>query len=644
MQRLVKGAGSNQGAARQGFSAAMACLLQAAPELSTADVLATVDQWLAVTGSMKPSEQKNIQLGQLFMYGACVQAGRATSADSAASVVTALLTLASKRPFMAEACVAIVLDVCDALDSSAISALVRDCEALATLLQSPADSASPEAVQAALHLWPHLEQVTVKRCPLLPRGVCPSATLFARSSSDSGRTAADDAAAAALFSAKHLPQLEEAARRSSCATPRLHGMWQHLLRLLLPGFQMRNGSAASPGTPPDEGEKAVAGYAGAGQLTALWTHLVEGALMTSSHERKAVGLQLFCVLLPHLRAADVPFVFRGNFMRTVANHLKDKDRYLHKRAANCIDRLVDWAESSQTGGGGGAPSTHSLIHWACRLCETHTPAQRYWCCDLELACVPCNILRALTAHLLSCQTLIAHADTRAAVLFALSTYAKAGFDGVTKSKAVNRLSASLDGPALEAYAGELMDAFASGALRFDDGSDSAAHASGANGAAAAPINGASAADAPVSAEVAAAVASVQLWALGQLGLLVKMKRCSVALAQRVVLFMAAVAFVDVGAKAAHAKAPAVRQLAACTSGWSDEVRAFATSRTFVLATDVLPCMAPAAAVASADADGNAAVKQINGAVKPMGSPLLPEVRRCVRDDRTPALACRQMSC
>jgi hypothetical protein len=61
------------------------------------------------------------------------------------------------------------------------------------------------------------------------------------------------------------------------------------------------------------------------------------------------------------------------------------------------------------------------------------------------------------------------ADTRAAVLFALSGYAKAGFNGTTKSKAVNRLAASLDATALDAYAAELISAFASGKLRLDEG-------------------------------------------------------------------------------------------------------------------------------------------------------------------------------
>ena len=50
------------------------------------------------------------------------------------------------------------------------------------------------------------------------------------------------------------------------------------------------------------------------------------------------------------------------------------------------------------------------------------------------------------------------------MLFALSTYSKAGYDSITKSKAVQRLSASLDAAALSAYVDQLISAFVTGRL------------------------------------------------------------------------------------------------------------------------------------------------------------------------------------
>jgi DNA polymerase phi len=114
--------------------------------------------------------------------------------------------------------------------------------------------------------------------------------------------------------------------------------------------------------------------------------------MTSSHERKAMGLQLFCVLLPHLGAANVPVVFSGQFMRTIANNLKGKDRYLHKGATRCINRLVDWAEASHAGGSGGA----------CTKFDSY----RSWCCGLQ----QCSWTRCL-AHARALQRSCTHHRT-----------------------------------------------------------------------------------------------------------------------------------------------------------------------------------------------------------------------------------------
>lgn len=50
----------------------------------------------------------------------------------------------------------------------------------------------------------------------------------------------------------------------------------------------------------DSSEAGSKGTAAPGQLEALWTVVVQD-LFTSSHERKALGFQLFTILLPFLR-------------------------------------------------------------------------------------------------------------------------------------------------------------------------------------------------------------------------------------------------------------------------------------------------------------------------------------------------------
>lgn len=75
------------------------------------------------------------------------------------------------------------------------------------------------------------------------------------------------------------------------------------------------------------------------QLTALWTHFVEGACLSSSHERKALALQLLQLLLPVMGPDMVPVLLGKQLLGCVATALKDKDSYLYASAKRC---LVSW--------------------------------------------------------------------------------------------------------------------------------------------------------------------------------------------------------------------------------------------------------------------------------------------------------------
>lgn len=93
---------------------------------------------------------------------------------------------------------------------------------------------------------------------------------------------------------------------------------------------------------------------GLGHLAALWSTVIETGLLFSSVERKAVAMQLFCILLPHISAADVPVVFGAPFVRLLGSSLKLKQSSLHKGAVRCIDRLADWAQTAHKTSSQGA--------------------------------------------------------------------------------------------------------------------------------------------------------------------------------------------------------------------------------------------------------------------------------------------------
>jgi hypothetical protein len=93
--------------------------------------------------------------------------------------------------------------------------------------------------------------------------------------------------------------------------------------------------------------------------------------------------------------------------------------------------------------------------------------------------------------------------------------------------------------------------------------------------------------------------NTRLWVIGQLGMVVKMKACTVDLAKQILRMLTVAAFVNVGPKAAKCQLEAVRSMAG-VGEVASSVRSFAVARVSVLATDSLPC------VSSRDVSTNAA--------------------------------------
>jgi len=90
------------------------------------------------------------------------------------------------------------------------------------------------------------------------------------------------------------------------------------------------------------------------QLQNLWQHFVEASCLSSSHERKALALQLLQLLLPVLGPDLVPVLLSKQLLGCVATALKDKESYLHASAKRCLvssrvyDALFPAAEQAAT--------------------------------------------------------------------------------------------------------------------------------------------------------------------------------------------------------------------------------------------------------------------------------------------------------
>lgn len=81
------------------------------------------------------------------------------------------------------------------------------------------------------------------------------------------------------------------------------------------------------------------------RLVTFWSTAVDGSLLTSSHERKHLAMQLLLKFLPKLPAPSyVEYILSNNFIQCLLGATASKQNLLFKSAQNCIAELCKWAE------------------------------------------------------------------------------------------------------------------------------------------------------------------------------------------------------------------------------------------------------------------------------------------------------------
>ena len=82
-------------------------------------------------------------------------------------------------------------------------------------------------------------------------------------------------------------------------------------------------------------------------LANFWSVVVDGALLSSSHERKNLAMELLLLVLPRLpNPESVGIVLSNMFVRCILDILSSKGSHLHKSTQRCLSELRLWAESS----------------------------------------------------------------------------------------------------------------------------------------------------------------------------------------------------------------------------------------------------------------------------------------------------------
>ncbi|GLE04057.1 hypothetical protein PINS_up012968 [Pythium insidiosum] len=303
LKRLVRGLASSRDAARQGFSAALSALLRAFPaHVSLSETLSVLRDAMEVQQNMKGMEQREHMFGKLFGLLALHRSGRLQGDDAlTVEVVRELLAMSAWKKWLREACVEGALTVlADAPRALFESTLAVEMAAL--LDGGDVSSFNTEQVALAVGMQHYM----------LVHGIAP----------------ADVPAVPQLVRRKQLHLLAEPLKHSSACFPRVHSAWLGVFGHIV---------HASRG-----GDKLDAEL-----LQEAWRVLVEELLLapgTATHERKALALKLFELLLPVVPGAVLrsalltPRFVKCLYNNTSATRAKSKTKktYLHDAARHTL--------------------------------------------------------------------------------------------------------------------------------------------------------------------------------------------------------------------------------------------------------------------------------------------------------------------
>lgn len=333
LRRLVRGVASSRESARQGFAMALASVLEALPLVRVDYVLKLIKKSLEVTSSMKGQEKRDGLLGQLFALGAVVRSGRLVADDEdtkhanlARDIAEQLLSLANKKVFLREPAITLLLHLIDKLPPSLLQDSVLSSSLLQETLCVDINNGSADSLLLALRLQEQLPTSVVESCPLLPNS---------RSTH-------------ALFEPSHLLSLLPVLKDSSSCHPRVHPVWSTLIELLF----LDSNAEGRRQTPSKKKkrrkmERNEAVETVDQRVVSFWTLVVDKSLLTSSHERKYLAMELLQLVLARLSAQSSGFVLSRTLVRCVLDILADKGNLLYKSAQRCLEFICEWAKADE---------------------------------------------------------------------------------------------------------------------------------------------------------------------------------------------------------------------------------------------------------------------------------------------------------
>uniref|UniRef100_K3WSV6 Uncharacterized protein n=1 Tax=Globisporangium ultimum (strain ATCC 200006 / CBS 805.95 / DAOM BR144) TaxID=431595 RepID=K3WSV6_GLOUD len=304
LKRLVRGLASSRDAARQGFSTALAGLLETFPSIKLQEVQDLLREAMEVHSSMKGMEQREHMFGRLFGLLAVQRSGRLSgdaNQDVAVQVIKQLLEMSKWKKWFREACFEAVLAVLVEVNSKTfLSELVPE---FTTYLSGEVGEYNAEQVllAAGLHHYIHTTGIESKVPSTFP------ALKFLRR--------------------KAMHALAEPLKNSSSCYPRVHAAWYGIFGHLIH-------------TGKDAAQFDVELF----QET--WNVLVENVLLnkeSATHERRGLAFKLFELVIPSLPRSLLRAILTPHFVKCLYTNAVSKKNYLHEAARHTLKAFATLA-------------------------------------------------------------------------------------------------------------------------------------------------------------------------------------------------------------------------------------------------------------------------------------------------------------
>ncbi|CAH8280787.1 unnamed protein product [Arabidopsis lyrata] len=337
LRRLIRGVSSSRECARQGFALGLTLPVSVISSINVESLMNLIADSLSVSSSMTRQDIKECLLGRLFAYGALARSGRLIEdwqSDKDSQIIkeftNALIGLAAKKRYLQEPAVHVLLDLVDKLPTEPVVTHVMEAPELHKLFEQATEVGNPDALFLALKLH---EKILVDHpvfSKLLPVPF------------SSGK----------FFSADHLSAISNCLKESTFCQPRVHSLWSVIVDMLLPEAVVQSEdvisvSSSSKKQKRNRKSNPVEEEA-TNNIRNFCQVIMEGALLSSSHDRKHLAFDILHLLLPKLPASFVQHVLSLQFVQCLMDILSTKDSWLHKVATHFLAELMDWVKDDDT--------------------------------------------------------------------------------------------------------------------------------------------------------------------------------------------------------------------------------------------------------------------------------------------------------